>query len=100
MSAPVNHRNVTPLLNLLRNVFRGKKVKTNPLRFADEQAARTQPQPDLPGGPYAKISEIAYYARDGRREAQPPVVIVDLAQGGSRDRIPEPRTPGQAYLPA
>lgn len=46
------------------------------MRFANEQAARTQPPPDVPGGPYHKLSKIYYYARDVRREVEPPKVVV------------------------
>jgi len=52
-------------------------------RYADEQADRTQPPPDIPGGPYHKISQIYYYARDGRREVQPPLLITGSKQIGT-----------------
>lgn len=47
----------------------------NALRYADDQASRTQPPPDLPGGPFHKTSKIYYFSRDARREVEPPMVI-------------------------
>ena len=55
-------------------------MQHNALRYADEQAARTQPQPNLPGGPYDKTTGIYYYARDARREVQPPEIIITAEQ--------------------
>lgn len=52
-------------------------------RYADEQAARTQPPPEIPGGPYHKTSQIYYYTRDGRREVEPPVLISGSKQIGT-----------------
>lgn len=52
-------------------------------RLADEQAARTQPPPDIPGGPYHKTSQIYYYARDARREVKPPLLISGSKQIGT-----------------
>ncbi|KAL7295186.1 NADH dehydrogenase [ubiquinone] 1 alpha subcomplex subunit 7-like [Trichogramma pretiosum] len=101
MSGVQPHRTVTPLLDAFRTILRGTKLRSNPLRFADECASRTQPQPDLPGGPYDKTTGIYYYQRDGRREVQPPLVI---ASGGKVLLSPPPEkpkqiTPGRVYNP-
>ena len=53
------------------------------MRFADEQAARTQPPPNIPVGPYDKSTGIYYYARDGRREMMPAEIIA--GQGSIAD---------------
>lgn len=53
------------------------------IRFSDEQSKRTQPPPDVPGGPYHKTSEIYYYTHDARREVQPPIVISGTKQIGT-----------------
>jgi len=52
-------------------------------RFPDEQAKRTQPPPEIPGGPYHKTSQIYYYLRDARREVQPPLLISGSKQIGT-----------------
>ncbi|CAK9801076.1 NADH dehydrogenase [ubiquinone] 1 alpha subcomplex subunit 7 [Anthophora quadrimaculata] len=71
---PVEHRSVTPLVQYLRNFFRGRKVVES-ARHADCLAARTQPDPHVPGGPYHKLSKVYYYTRDARRLMQPPIEI-------------------------
>lgn len=50
------------------------------LRYADKVAARTQPQPCVPFGPYHKSSKVYYYTRDARRSVEPPSVIYTANQ--------------------
>lgn len=52
-------------------------------RYADEQAERTQPPPNIPEGPYHKTSEIYYYTHDARREVQPPMQVKESKQIGT-----------------
>ncbi|KAG5308236.1 NDUA7 dehydrogenase, partial [Acromyrmex insinuator] len=79
MPGSVEHRNVTPLINFIRDVCRGRKI-TLAHRYADDQAKRTQPPPNVPGGPYHKTSQIYYYTRDARREVKPPILIDGVKQ--------------------
>ncbi|XP_026667532.1 NADH dehydrogenase [ubiquinone] 1 alpha subcomplex subunit 7-like isoform X4 [Ceratina calcarata] len=55
------------------------------LRHADGLASRTQPPPNIPGGPYHKTSKVYYYTRDARRLVQPPVEIYSQEQIGKID---------------
>ncbi|XP_012214905.1 NADH dehydrogenase [ubiquinone] 1 alpha subcomplex subunit 7-like [Linepithema humile] len=98
MSGSVKHRTVTPLIKLIQDIGRGRKVVLAS-RYADEQAARTQPPPDIPGGPYHKTFEIYYYARDARREVQPPLLISGSKQIGKEEKVPEKKyfTPAKPY---
>lgn len=54
-----------------------------PHRFDDDQAERTQPPPNVPGGPYHKTSQIYYYTHDARREVKPPIIISGSKQIGT-----------------
>lgn len=49
-------------------------------RYADGIAARTQPHPHVPGGPYHKLSKVYYYTRDVRRLVEPPIEVVTQKQ--------------------
>ncbi|KOX80989.1 NADH dehydrogenase [ubiquinone] 1 alpha subcomplex subunit 7 [Melipona quadrifasciata] len=64
----------TTLLEAIRNILRGKP-HIDGLRYADKISARTQPQPNVPFGPYHKTSKVYYYTRDARRSVEPPSVI-------------------------
>ncbi|KAM0733742.1 NADH dehydrogenase [ubiquinone] 1 alpha subcomplex subunit 7 [Formica fusca] len=99
MPGAVEHRAVTPLIQLIRETFRGKKVVLA-IRYTDELAARTQPPPNVPGGPYHKTSQIYYYTRDARREVEPPLLISGSKQIGTENESPAEEkhlSPGKAY---
>ncbi|XP_070153110.1 NADH dehydrogenase [ubiquinone] 1 alpha subcomplex subunit 7 [Polyergus mexicanus] len=99
MPGAVEHRTVTPLIQLMRETFRGKKIVLA-VRYPDEQAARTQPPPNVPGGPYHKTSQIYYYTRDARREVKPPLLISESRQIGIQNESPAEEkylSPGKAY---
>ncbi|KAL0130849.1 hypothetical protein PUN28_002453 [Cardiocondyla obscurior] len=96
---PVERRNVTPLIQFIRDVCRGRKV-VMAHRWTDCQAKRTQPPPKIPGGPYDKTSQIYYYPRDARREVQPPLLISKLSkQIEAKESVADKNyiTPGKTY---
>ncbi|KAH0953891.1 hypothetical protein HN011_001956 [Eciton burchellii] len=99
MSGPVKHRNVTPLIQFIRDIGRGRKVVLFN-RYVDEQSERTQPPPHVPEGPYHKTSEIYYYTRDARREIHPPMLISGSKQIGTENESSTEHkyyTPGKVY---
>ncbi|XP_008558354.1 NADH dehydrogenase [ubiquinone] 1 alpha subcomplex subunit 7-like [Microplitis demolitor] len=102
MSGKVPHRDVGPAIQLLRRIIRGRKFFPH-LRFADELASRTQPPPNIPGGPFHKTSKVYYYSRDARRLVEPPEVIASgkLIASGSNvaTQAPKPVTPNKVYDP-
>ncbi|XP_043587904.1 NADH dehydrogenase [ubiquinone] 1 alpha subcomplex subunit 7-like [Bombus pyrosoma] len=67
-------RKTIPLIDWIRTIGRGRE-RVECLRYPDSTAARTQPPPHVPGGPYHKISNVYYYTRDVRRSVQPPSEI-------------------------
>ncbi|XP_011685110.1 PREDICTED: NADH dehydrogenase [ubiquinone] 1 alpha subcomplex subunit 7-like [Wasmannia auropunctata] len=99
MPGPIDHRSVSPLIKLIRDISRGREVVLNN-RWVDEQAKRTQPPPEIPGGPYDRTSQIYYYPRDARREVKPPMLIMGSKQiGTEKESATETKyiTPGKTY---
>lgn len=74
-----NIRDVSPLLQKLRNFLLGRK-HTLALRFQKDLASRSPPLPELPDGPAHKLNDNYYCARDVRREVKPPEVFVDAGK--------------------
>lgn len=104
MGRGVDHRSVTPVIDAFRKFLRGRQHR-NALRYADDQASRTQPPPDLPGGPFHKTSKIYYFSRDARREVEPPMVIASanvkqITDGGNEKMLTKVLTPGKSYIPS
>ncbi|XP_076441259.1 NADH dehydrogenase [ubiquinone] 1 alpha subcomplex subunit 7-like [Babylonia areolata] len=96
-------RNVTPLVQALRNALLGRKYK-NHLRFEGLMVPRTQPSPNLPEGVSHKLSVNSYCERDGRRELQPPDTVYawtkTLLASGEEGQVParkKPVTPGFVF---
>ncbi|XP_076231749.1 NADH dehydrogenase [ubiquinone] 1 alpha subcomplex subunit 7 [Calliopsis andreniformis] len=79
MPRGVERRQVSPIVKAFRDFCRGKPIVEG-LRFADALAARTQPPPSIPGGPYHKTSKVYYYTRDARRLVQPPIEVLPQKQ--------------------
>ncbi|XP_008473497.1 NADH dehydrogenase [ubiquinone] 1 alpha subcomplex subunit 7-like [Diaphorina citri] len=75
----VTPRDVTPVIQLLRQVMLGRRYKVvvdNPLRFQDYNIVpRTQPLPNLPEGPHHVLSANYYVNRDGSHEVKPPATL-------------------------
>jgi len=110
MSYTVKPRDVSPLVQKLRNFLLGRE-HNNALRFGEGLSARTQPPPNLPEGPAHVLAANYYCSRDGRREVKPPAVLADLgriaiAAGGgegtssesvssARKKLPTPGKPWQ-----
>lgn len=75
MAAKVAPRDTIEIIQKIRNILLGSRGGQNYLRFEGLIAARTQPQPNLPDGPHAKLSANYYYARDARRQLEQPILI-------------------------
>ncbi|ESO02015.1 hypothetical protein HELRODRAFT_161235 [Helobdella robusta] len=79
MAAKVKPRDVTPIIQAVRN-WLGQRKLVRTLRFEDYVSPRSAPPPKLPPGINHKLSANLYYARDGRRQAEPPVVVYDTTK--------------------
>lgn len=100
MPAKVTPREVTPIIARFRTWLLGGRGGPNYLRFEGMIAARTQPQPNLPDGPHAKLSANYYYDRDARRILNPPLLIASdqkLIASSSAELPRKYRTPGKVY---
>ncbi|KAM7346624.1 NADH dehydrogenase (ubiquinone) B14.5 A subunit isoform 1-T2 [Cochliomyia hominivorax] len=93
----VARRDISPFLQRLRAFLLGRE-HTVALRFEDGLADRTQPPPDVPGGPAHLLSANYYFSRDPRRLVEPPIDLVQqkLLTGDSKPAAKLP-TPGQVY---
>lgn len=67
-------RDVSPMLIRIRDLLLGRK-HTTALRFAQNSACRTQPQPNIPLGPSSKLYHNYYFRRNARGVVKPPVVL-------------------------
>ncbi|KAF5289299.1 hypothetical protein FQA39_LY15137 [Lamprigera yunnana] len=85
----VNMRDVSPMLQKLRDILSGR-THISPLRFPHEVASRSPQHPNLPEGPHHTLNNNYYFARDARREVEPPPVI--SGQGCSSSTPQKPRT--------
>ncbi|XP_043250893.1 NADH dehydrogenase [ubiquinone] 1 alpha subcomplex subunit 7-like [Colletes gigas] len=100
MPRGVQHRSVTPAIQVLRNVLRGRSVVES-LRHSDTIAARTQPDPLVPGGPNHKLSKVYYYSRDARRLVAPPEELFSCQRQIEHGKPTDIKyiAPGKVYAP-
>ncbi|XP_037090471.1 NADH dehydrogenase [ubiquinone] 1 alpha subcomplex subunit 7-like [Pollicipes pollicipes] len=75
---PVQPRDISPLLQMLRNALLGRQ-HTLAIRSPASQAVRprSQPEPVLPEGSLHKLSANYYHTRDARRDQTPPLLLVE-----------------------
>jgi len=97
-------------MQAFRNFLLGRKL-TSQLRYEtmDGFVTRDQPPPNIPVGPHDKLSANNYYQRDGRREAQPPVMIASnstlkslesglkSSESSNAVAVKKPVTPGNVF---
>ncbi|XP_023307789.2 NADH dehydrogenase [ubiquinone] 1 alpha subcomplex subunit 7 [Lucilia cuprina] len=94
----VARRDIGPFLQRIRAFLLGRE-HTLALRFEDGLADRTQPPPDVPGGPAHVLSANYYCTRDPRRLVNPPIDLVQqkLLAGEDAKFAAKLPTPGQVY---
>jgi len=104
MAEKLNVRNLSPVLQIMRNFLLGRKhvPETASLRYSPLVSARTQDPPVLPEGDAHQLSANAYCKRDGRRLAEPPQIISDsttkqIASGEKALAAKGPVTPGKYW---
>ncbi|XP_031841861.1 NADH dehydrogenase [ubiquinone] 1 alpha subcomplex subunit 7 [Nomia melanderi] len=102
MPSKVEPRTAIPLVKMMRNLLRGRRV-VEAVRFPCNVADRTQPPPTIPYGPNHKTSKVYYYTRDARRLVQPPIAIYSatkqLEAGKGAPSEVKYVTPGKVYNP-
>ncbi|XP_067636908.1 NADH dehydrogenase [ubiquinone] 1 alpha subcomplex subunit 7 [Eurosta solidaginis] len=91
-------RDVATFLQRVRSFLLGRE-HTLALRFEEGLADRTQPPPEIPGGPAHLLADNFYYKRDPRREVQPPVDVVKqkLLADKESTKMEKLPTPGRVY---
>ncbi|CAL8118943.1 unnamed protein product [Orchesella dallaii] len=79
MADKIKVRNISPLLQVWRNFLLGRKhvPERAALRYSPLVSARDQPPPNFPEGEFHQLSANPYCKRDGRREAAPPILVLD-----------------------
>ncbi|GFN91327.1 NADP dehydrogenase [ubiquinone] 1 alpha subcomplex subunit 7 [Plakobranchus ocellatus] len=77
---PPHARNVTRILQKLRNWLLSHDELKSTHRYEGYIAKRTQPKPNIPPGVSSKLADNYYCTRDGRREVEPPTVVYNASQ--------------------
>jgi len=78
----------SPIIGWIRSILlrthrvskEGKTIRPdfiNQQRFPADQSARTQPQPNVPGGIHHRLAQNYYLDHDARRAVEPPKVLSD-----------------------
>jgi len=94
-------RDISPVLGKVRALLLGRTHMNNH-RFEETIANRTQPDPEVPGGPNHLLSANYYYAHDARRDVEHPKVLAAegklIGSGEAEvDTRVKSKTPGAVY---